>query len=451
MLPTSCTSSPIEKENNGKGARTAFRRKVIISGGLCALVILLLFSIASDSNDDGTTNGMDERIKRIKQFRKGTDGMKQKFRGLKAIMNNDFTDEEKLQKILSASVHLVDLHVSEGQLMGNGGSYGNVQGVFCTLDWATHKKDPSANAMFRELVTESPDCTHNRFMMDIKTVIDAALEHDLESQDVKVLQPTGFVFHESRCGSTLVANSLAAFAPERSRVYTESTPPSSVLVACPSGQCNKGKQADLFSDVLYLMGRTTDLKEEHLFFKFQSITSLNIDVARLAFPSVPWIYVYRDPVQVMMSHLNPIEHAVCLKHKRKPKQEMQALVQRVVQKKAQNLSSEDFCAAHLASLCEYALHETKTSGTGRMVNYDTLPDILMDDIIPNYFLSEGGTFGEREKENIRRVSGTYSKGRHGKTKAWVEDSDKKDRGASDKIRHAAATFLQSSFDAFREL
>ena len=35
----------------------------------------------------------------------------------------------------------------------------------------------------------------------------------------KILKLHGVVFHESRCGSTLVANSLAAFNPERKRVY----------------------------------------------------------------------------------------------------------------------------------------------------------------------------------------------------------------------------------------
>lgn len=419
------------------------------------LVIIMLFSIAGDSADDTDTiaGGADEITNGIEgrdPNKKLNEKHGRKKNGGLAFFNNNFSEEEKLEKILRASVHLIDVHVQASDLSGNE-AYQNVQGVFCTLDWATHKKNPSASAMFRELVSQSPGCQSDRFTMDLKTVVNAALKHDLEATDVKILQPKGFVFHESRCGSTLVANSLAAFAPERNRVYTESSPPVSVLVACStSGQCNDEIQADLFRDVLYLMGRTDDLKEENLFFKFQSVTSLHIDVARLSFPDVPWMFVYRDPVQVMMSHLVPVSNAVCLKHKRRPLKETQALVQRIVHKRADHLSSEEFCAAHLASLCESALHEASASGTGRMVNYDTLPDILMDDIIPNYFLPAGSTFGEREKENIRRVSGVYSKG-HGKTKEWVEDSDKKEQTATDQIRQAASIFLQSSYDAFSEL
>ncbi|CAN0367157.1 unnamed protein product, partial [Ectocarpus sp. 13 AM-2016] len=40
------------------------------------------------------------------------------------------------------------------------------------------------------------------------------------------LPPKGFIYHETRCGSTLVANMLATLAP--SRVFSESKPPTQV-------------------------------------------------------------------------------------------------------------------------------------------------------------------------------------------------------------------------------
>lgn len=456
------------KENDGKGAWIAFRRRILLFGGICALVMLMLVMIAGGGNKynavpndygdvnnlmriNSAVNGRGEMLS--KEVKRGKMMSKQfgHAGGASALYynNNKLTEEEKLEMILSASVHLVDVSVRQRSFQGSDDeSYGNVQGVFCTIDWASHKQNPSANAMFRELVSESNDCKSNRLVMDLKTVIDAVFEHDLGARDVNALWPTGFVFHESRCGSTLVANSLAAFAPEQSRVYTESPPPVNVLTACRSSSCDKNKQAALFRDVLYLMGRTNDLNEEHLFFKFQSMSSLYIDIVQLAFPDVPWVFVYRDPVQVMMSHFAfgaKSKKAKCLTSRYDPFEETQSLAQRETQTKAENLSPEDFCAAYLATLCESVLREARISGTGRMINYDNLPDVLMDDILPTYFLPLGTKFGEREKENIRQISEVYSKGRHGETKKWVEDSDKKEQTASQKIEQAASTYLQTSY------
>jgi len=38
------------------------------------------------------------------------------------------------------------------------------------------------------------------------------------------------------------------------------------------------------------------------FFKFQSVLTFSLPEIRKAYPSVPWIFVYRNPVQVMVSH-----------------------------------------------------------------------------------------------------------------------------------------------------
>ncbi|CAN0443494.1 unnamed protein product, partial [Hapterophycus canaliculatus] len=54
----------------------------------------------------------------------------------------------------------------------------------------------------------------------------------MEDQGRTPLPPKGFVYHETRCGSTLVANMLAALPP--SRVFSESKPPTQVRGDCSS-------------------------------------------------------------------------------------------------------------------------------------------------------------------------------------------------------------------------
>lgn len=97
-----------------------------------------------------------------------------------------------------------------------------------------------------------------------------------------------------------------------------------------------------------------------MFFKVSSVGSKRIDVLRQSFPSVPWIFVYRDPVQTMMSHLDPEkmqtkkvrggrDSAVCLRGRQHPPEDLVQLAYDLGED-VDELSSEEFCAVHLVSV-----------------------------------------------------------------------------------------------------
>ena len=44
---------------------------------------------------------------------------------------------------------------------------------------------------------------------------------------------------------------------------------------------------------------------KNFFLKFQSITTTKMHIALEAFPDTPWAFIFRQPVQTMMSHLDP--------------------------------------------------------------------------------------------------------------------------------------------------
>jgi hypothetical protein len=168
--------------------------------------------------------------------------------------------------------------------------------------------------MFRFLEAASPGC-QNPMKVDLKKVAYLARQRDKkikagevfvgEGKEAKLLNLTAVAFHESRCGSTLVANSMIAMDPIKHRAYSESPPPVIAYTICGDDfdRCTQEQAAAVLRDVIYLMSRTDDQREERVFFKFQSITSKKISTFQMAFPHVPWMYVYRDPVQVMMSHV----------------------------------------------------------------------------------------------------------------------------------------------------
>ncbi|KAG5186768.1 hypothetical protein JKP88DRAFT_288513 [Tribonema minus] len=128
----------------------------------------------------------------------------------------------------------------------------------------------------------------------------------LAGSDADALQLGGFVFHDTRCGSTLVANQLAIL-PEN-RVFSESRPPVQCLRMYTGYQAVDPERPDLkmdealfnkcFKGVLALMKRARGDAEPHerIFFKFAPVvTSM--------FPDVPWVYLFRDPVEVMVSNI----------------------------------------------------------------------------------------------------------------------------------------------------
>jgi len=273
------------------------------------------------------------------------------------------------------------------------------------------------------------------------------------------MDTAGFIFHESRCGSTLVSNILAAVSPEEHRVYSESTPIINAIMAChnrqdskddhqDAGQCNDIAAAELLKDVVYMMGRTNDLNEKRQYFKMQSIAIEKINVLTLAFPNTPWIFLYRDPIQVMMSYFKNGDksNSLCLRGYHNRERSSSSIVT-----ESNDMSKEEFCAATLASFCEGVIRHHEMTGTGRFINYNSLKDILIGTILPEDF---GVIVGKKELERIEQVSSVYSKKRsyrgNGKVE-WVEDSTEKESSATSEVRIACEKILMSSYTKLQHL
>ena len=94
--------------------------------------------------------------------------------------------------------------------------------------------------MFKDLVRSS-GC--KQFGKGTKTVSEQTLRQIMRDEADLLLRPSGFVFHESRCGSTLVANMLTRY-DSGNLVYSESTPPSKILNHCAG--CNEERKVELF-------------------------------------------------------------------------------------------------------------------------------------------------------------------------------------------------------------
>jgi hypothetical protein len=84
--------------------------------------------------------------------------------------------------------------------------------TLCKLDFKTYSEQPHMYPMFRDLVTlsqcDQPGYTKIYKIKDILSEIQ--YEQKMGTRNGRVVYPSGFVFHESRVGSTLIANMFAA-------------------------------------------------------------------------------------------------------------------------------------------------------------------------------------------------------------------------------------------------
>ncbi|WIG97766.1 sulfotransferase family protein [Myxococcus sp. SDU36] len=133
-----------------------------------------------------------------------------------------------------------------------------------------------------------------------QTSMDALMERHARQPGLPV---RGLVFHMSRCGSTLVAQLLAALP--RHIVLSEAGPVDTVLRA---HQLLPGvtdtQRIEWLRAVVGALGQQRHPEERAVFLKLDAWHILELPLLQRAFPGVPWMFLYRDPVEVMASHQN---------------------------------------------------------------------------------------------------------------------------------------------------
>jgi hypothetical protein len=421
------------KENNGRAARRKTARKICISCAALVAMLLLVYVVHPFNRNKRQSSTI--HLDPSKITAQDDPDVKRSL-----IATSDLT-----KQIEDGSVQIIDIYVDNAQLTASKpGTYRGVYAKFCQLNWHVHKQDPSATPMFRDLVMQSSDCREPRTMELHKAV---EIAKSSSSSSAKLLNLTAVVFHESRCGSTLVANMCVAANPNQHRVYSESPPPIVALNVCGESQerCSMETAAAVLRDVMYLMARSNDAHEERVFFKIQSVGTRSLAVFTMAFPTTPWLFVYREPVQVMMSQLRyGPKNANCVRAQRFGARSVDAIAKRHGQK-ALRLGPEDYCAAHLASITETAvegLQDPKSMGVA--VNYLELPGAFYKGILPDIL---GRELEPAEIQRIEQTSQQYSKGRAGQAGEFTADSEKKEQMASDKVKQASHTYLTPSYEA----
>jgi hypothetical protein len=109
-------------------------------------------------------------------------------------------------------------------------------------------------------------------------------------------EPAGFVFHLSRCGSTLVSQMLGRCRP------AWCCRAGGARHHAPRAAWRGDGGSDLLRGLVGALGRPRAAGERRLFVKLDSWQIHALPLLRRAFPDVPWIFLLRDPLEVLVSH-----------------------------------------------------------------------------------------------------------------------------------------------------
>jgi len=453
------------KENvNGRGGRRYSACRVLVWFILVfatyeLMVIQFLGGFVPDIEVDSKT-GEKKIRRRPERHKKVVDG--------KVVMLSE------IDGVLEGRLQLIDIVIPENALDGSEkrDRYGNVQGVFCVVEWDLQAEDPSAVPVFSDLTKNSEMCQSTRFVTDLYDVARQAesfgpksimSHHDhFRNKHARYIPPSVVVFHESRCGSTVVSNMLAAMAPHHSRVYSEALPPIKALQFCEYREnCIPSLHYELIHDVFYLMGRTYRAEEEqYVTYKIHAPGVRSIEAFTRAMPGSSWMFLYRNPVEVITSHLEgsvadqtvfDMKTPECLRDYGSKVQPL--LLMEIVSAERRfidSLSKEEYCAAYLATLCESAIREyerAEGSMTKRLfLNYENLPDKIWDSVLPHLGLELSG----KRIHNLERWAAPYAKGAN-KYSMFHGDSEGKRSKASQIVKDAVDLFLSDRFGRLNAL
>jgi hypothetical protein len=117
---------------------------------------------------------------------------------------------------------------------------------------------------------------------------------------IEYLKPTAFIFHVSRCGSTLVSQSLGL--SEENIVLSEVPFFDELLRAAYSIKNMESKKVDkAFEAAIKFYGQKRSEKEKYLFIKTDSWHLGFYHQLRMLFPHTPFILLYRSPFEVFLS------------------------------------------------------------------------------------------------------------------------------------------------------
>jgi hypothetical protein len=251
------------------------------------------------------------------------------------------------------------------------------------------------------------------------------------------LPPAGFIFHSSRCGSTVVSNALKAL--DNTLVVSEPYAVDKLI-----GRFFTDTQGNRTRELLYsifvraavnALGQRRRGGEQYYVIKFSSISTLQMGRINRIWPDVPIVFVYRRPTEVIYSNLvNEPDWMKVDIHS-----EMAEALLEEDRAAVKSMLREEFCARVVGKFYQAALEGL--DGNARLLNYDELtPDSILD--LAGFF---GVEMLSGAREAVLSSMLKYAKDAGG-VNSFLPDSEQKRALASVVVKEMAARWADGPYE-----
>ena len=288
------------------------------------------------------------------------------------------------------------------------------------VDWCHLGEARFTDPFFEQTIAGAMEHAFNLLFRHHTPLVDFAASTDAKPE----LRLAGLIFHMSRCGSTVISQMLAALP--RNVVLSEPALIDQILrLPTRLPNVSQDELVRCLRGLVAALGRRRQAAERDLVIKLDAWHILLWPLIRRAFPDVPWIFVYRNPLEVLASLAQspPIQMF--------PGRIDPALLGAQPAELA-GLSLDAYSALVLGRYCGAAI--VHHGDGGLLVEYGELPEVACS-TIPDHF---GLRFEEAEVAAMRAAARFDAKSpRH----VFRKDSASKRREASKEMRRLAETQL----------
>jgi len=257
------------------------------------------------------------------------------------------------------------------------------------------------------------------------------------------IPPSGFIFHSSRCGSTLLANACRAI--DGAIVLSEPPAVDKLIARFITDVDQNRTKETLYSiflrAVVGALGQKRTGDERHLFLKFTCCSVSQIERIRRIWPNVPWVFLYRDPVETIVSNMQNLptwlqdeDHRVL------------ASITGTSPDEVAGMTPEELCARSIGSFFATAFEAHRVANDrALLLNYNQLTLTEIANVLEFFGVNPAAT----EMETIARQTQKYSKAASGE-RAFVADAEAKQIAATAFVREMAAAWAAESYQLLEQ-
>lgn len=255
------------------------------------------------------------------------------------------------------------------------------------------------------------------------------------SEQLNFTSPDGFIFHMSRCGSTLVSNLLQRSSSNL--VISEAIPLDGILRSHFNDVSITDEQrAAWFKTMVTLLGRQRHHQHTRYFIKLDCWHIAALPFIQALFPETPCLFLYRSPAEVLASH-----------HKLAGNQMVPGLIEAEWYSNdthsVTNMTQREYGIWVMEQILQLALSHHEGHEL-LLIDYAELPNAYAEQIAPFFNIPEN----EIERSSLNTVLTTHSKNR-GET--FHNDSRENQRISNTLYGNDELVLLNTLYSTLREV